>query len=173
MQACSDAAALAGTSGKKLMVVLDWQSLGLPAKEMQRVNEQVLDAIQQGLGRSWARQLYRIYFGGRDREAKAWREHYRSEHLIAQWRAPNHKGRRAPSDWDFRIRQNALDWCVNDPEAAPERTTFVLVSNCGDFGRLIEKLDEAGVRVRLIHTDSPNTECQLAFGQKRMLKVCV
>ena len=173
MQACSGAAALGESTGRNLMVVLDWQSLGLSAKDMRSVNERVLDAIFQLFGKRWARQIYRIYFCGRDREAKAWHEYYRSGHLIAQWRAPSHKGRRAPRDWDFRIRQNVIDWCVKDPEAQPDRTTFVLVSNGGHFGQLIENLDDAGVRVMLFHTGSPNVECSKAFGLNRMLKVGV
>ena len=171
MQACSGAAALDQSSGSSLMVALDWESLRLPAKEMQRIDEQVIKAIYECFGKRWERQIYRIYFGGRDREARSWHEYYRSERMIAHWRVPGHKGRRAPNDWDFRIRQNVLDWCVNDPEAPPERTVFALVSNGGKFRSMVEKLYKAGVRVMLLHTERPNVECQRAFGAKRMLKV--
>lgn len=138
---------------ERLMVVLDWESLNLRPKQLLDVNLRVLEIIRERLGSCWGRTLYRIYLKKGDTESKAWYEHYRSEHLIAAWRTPKNRGLRPPADWDFRIRQNILDWCVNDATAMPDRTALVLVSGGGKFVEMVDRLDREGVQLLLIHTE--------------------
>lgn len=171
-----DRSATVGTR-KRLMVVLDWESIDMPARQLLDVNNMVLAIIRDRLGDDWAERLFRIYFAEGDTEAKAWYEQYRSDHLIAAWRTPRHRGRRGPRDWDCRIRKNVTDWCLNSVGANNQNTTMVLVSDGGDFTSMVEKLDSEGVRQLLIQSGNAASSepqgCQLKeiYGASRCVSL--
>ncbi len=151
---------------QRLMVVLDWESIDMPARQLLDVNAMVLEIIKDRWGDDWAERLYRIYFAEGDTEARAWYEQYRSDHLIAAWRTPKHRGRRGPPDWDCRIQKNVTDWCLHSVGEKPQNTTMVLVSDGGNFTSMVEKLDSEGVRLLLIQSGKASN----ARPQNRRLK---
>ena len=155
------------TTGCQLMVAVHWESLGLEASQIKELNDAVVRFTGETFGVGWQKEMYRIYVSRTDAEVDSWLVTLRSAGAVEKWARPRHRGREAPTEWDSRIRKEVLDWCVHDPQASPETTTFVLVSNNGQFASMAHGLDRAGVRMHLLSTGPPDHDLIDLFGADR------
>ena len=77
--------------GRRLMVVLDWESLNVSPRLIEKVDRRLRCLIEARFGTCWEEVLHRIYIGTSDKETPAWLRRYRSEGKLERWRLPKHR----------------------------------------------------------------------------------
>ena len=153
----------------RLYVALDFQSIKVPAFEVEYIDHEVTAIVEERFGREWVREIYRIYPGEDKQEWMGRMRWLRREKKIKKWRFPKQKGRRAPEDWDYWIRRHALGWCLCERDAKPENTVCVLVSNGGDFRNTVKLLLRNSVEVVVVGWGEENGGISNLVGPERLL----
>lgn len=160
----------------RLMLVLDWQSLGLPLSDFWQIENISVGVACERFGASASNVIRRLYVNGSDElEMREQLHMLHNEGMVQRWRLASHRGVGADEDWSDRLRKDVLQWCVHDKPARPRQTGLLLVSNRSLGRRFIGILGNRGVDILQMTLGSLSEEASSelieTLGERRLMGI--